>query len=41
MELRDEEENFEKKIVSRRGGMQDARNADARINFERYGKEGR
>ena len=38
---RDDEENFEKKIVSSRCGVCEARYADVRIKVEKYGREGR
>jgi hypothetical protein len=37
----EDEENLEKKIVSRRWGVWDARYADVRINVEKYGRDGR
>ena len=36
----EEEENLEKKIVSRRCGVCDATYADVKIRVEKYGKEG-
>lgn len=38
---RDDEENLEKKIVSSRWGVCEARYADVRIKVEKYGREGR
>lgn len=37
----EDEENFEKKIVSRRWGMCEARYADVRIRVAKYGRDGR
>lgn len=37
----EDDENLEKKIVSRRWGVWDARYADVRINVEKYGRDGR
>lgn len=37
----EDEENLEKKIVSSRCGVWDARYADVKINVEKYGRDGR